>query len=110
MTTRLSFQALRVDHVCSTAALLGEPEGVAAGSLGDHKDLLRPVVHQQLDVIRQAALADAYPGATVAPHLVVAVVDLGLGQAHYWLMRWGRRTGCLLAGRMTGSPWPCTRP
>ena len=80
--------------------LLGEPEGVAAGSLGDHQHLLGPVVHQQLELIRQAALADAYPGPAVAGLLVVAVVDLGLGRPPHGLVGRGRGSGCRLAGRM----------
>ena len=88
--TCLSVQGLGVDDVCRADVLLGEPEGVAAGSLGDDQHLLGPVVHQQLELIRQAAFADAYPGAAVAGLLVVAVVDLGLGQAHHRLVGRGR--------------------
>lgn len=100
--------------VCSRHSLIPEllpadAQGVSARPVGDDKNLLRPVVHQPLQVLRQVVFIGTHGCASVCACLVVAVIGLCLGQPHHWLMSGRCCTGRWLLW-LIESPWPGSRP
>lgn len=85
--------------------LSADAERVAAGALSDNENFMGPVLHELLQVLRQAALLQTHWCA----YFVVAVVSLSLRESYDGLMR----GGCGASGWLLGlsvSPWSCSRP